>query len=94
MIKRKSEVENIIEKLEDFAKWDGSKFYFTFNTENPKGTITIMKYEDGKITVHRKNELFWDIVEMEMNTTRLINLIWQSRKMKNRFIKRNNEKVS
>ena len=94
MIKRKSEVINIIEKLEELSNWDGNKYYFTFNTENPKGTITIMKYMDGKITVHRKNELYWDIAEHEMNTTWLIDLIWKNRKMINRVIKRNKEKVS
>jgi hypothetical protein len=94
MIKRKSDVINFIEKLEDLSNWDGNKYYFKFNTENPNGTITMMKYVDGKLTVHRKNELYWDIAEHEMNTNRLINLIWKNRKMINRVFKRNNEKVS
>lgn len=68
--------------------------YFTFNIEKPKGTVTIMKYEDGKITLHRKNELFWDIHEIEMEIDHLKALLWENRKMINRYFKNNNEKAS
>lgn len=87
MIRRKSDIPHIIKNFEEFSKKEGNKYYITFETENPIGTITLMKYQDGNFTYHRKNELYWDIKEIQMDSGILIDVMWGFRKSINRFIK-------
>lgn len=87
MIKYKREVSNFIKNFEVFSRFDGEKYYFVFETKAPKGTVTLMKYDEGNFTLHRKNEVFWDIGEVEINGEKLKEFIWENRKSINANLK-------
>jgi hypothetical protein len=87
MIRRKSDVHLFIENFEEYSNKDGDKYYLTFNTENPIGTVTIMKYQDGTFTYHRKNEVFWDVREIGVEGQNLTKVIWDNRKFVNKCLK-------
>lgn len=89
IIKRRVDVENLIEKFEEFAEWDGTKSYLTINDTKQNGSITIMKYEEAQFTYYRKNDLFWYIREVEITTKELYKLIWNYRKSINEYFKVN-----
>lgn len=96
-ITRKREVANFVKNFEVFAKYDGQKYYLVINTVEPKGTITIMKYEDSynsdstlngeSFTYHRTNELYSDIKEIPIDIDTLKDLIWINRKAINQSLK-------
>lgn len=87
MIRRKKEITDFIKNFEIYADWDGSKHYLSINTLNPNGTLTIMKYHNQTFTYHRKNDLYWDINEIEAENDILIDIIWGFRKAINQSIK-------
>ncbi len=83
---RKREIATFVKNFEVFAQFDGEKYYLVIETVEPKGTITIMKYEDW-FTYHRVNDLFSDIKETSVDIDTLKNLIWQYRKAINEYLK-------
>lgn len=87
MIRSKKDIPRFIEIFEKFSNWDGNKYYLTLNTVNPAGTVTLMKYQDGTFSYHRKNEVFWDISEIEINNGELIQMFWDYRKYINKCLK-------
>lgn len=87
MISSKWEVADFLTNFETFAYWNGEKFYLTLETENPKGTLTIMKSQDGKFFYHRKNELYWDLKEIIVDTDILSDIIWVFRTAISKSIK-------
>lgn len=87
LIRRKKDISEFLNNLETYANWDEAKYYLTLKTENPKGTLTIMKYQDGNFTYHRKNELYWDINEIKIETDILTDIIWGFRKAVNECIR-------
>ena len=86
MIKRKKEISVFLTHFERVSEWDGEKYFLTLSTEKPKGTLTIMKYQDGNFTYHRKNELYWDINEVKIENHHLQDIIWGFRKAINKMI--------
>ena len=87
MIKKKADIMAFMNRFEEFSSRDGLKNFLTFNTKNPKGMLTIIKYPDGKFTYHRKNELYWDINEIQMSNEILPDIIWAFRKAINERLK-------
>ncbi|MEW5567403.1 hypothetical protein [Rossellomorea marisflavi] len=77
LIKSKKDAAHFLEVFEGCAKWDGSKHYIQL------AGITLMKYPDGRYTFHRKNDLFEDIKEHELNSS----FLYKYRKETNAFIK-------
>jgi hypothetical protein len=86
MLKSKWEVRVFLKTFEVFANWDGEKHFLTMETENPNGILTIMKYPDGIFYYHRKNELYWDIREIIVETEILTDIIWAFRLAINKSI--------
>jgi hypothetical protein len=80
-------VSVFLTNFEIFAKWNGEKYYLTLETENPKGTLTILKSKDGRFFYHRKNERYWDIKEIPIETGILMDVIWAYRAAINESIK-------
>jgi hypothetical protein len=78
IIKRKIDASHFIVHFMDFAEWDGSKYYIQLPG------ITLMQYEDGRCTLHRKNESFEDIKETEFNR----DFVWSYRKVINEHIRK------
>jgi hypothetical protein len=87
MLKGKGEIHVFLKTFEAFANWDGEKHFLTMETENPKGILTIMKSREGDYYYHRKNELYWDIREIKVETDILIDIIWAFRQAINKSIK-------
>ncbi len=87
MIGNRSEASNFLSEFETYAQWDGGKFYLTIETVNPVGTLTIMKSEEGNFFYHRKNELYWDLKEIMIDTGVLADIIWVFRTAFNHSIK-------
>jgi hypothetical protein len=87
LIRSKWGVSVFLSNFETFAKWNGEKYYLTLETENPKGTLTIMKSPDGKFFYHRKNERYWDLTEIKMDNGILSDIIWEFRTTINKSIK-------
>jgi hypothetical protein len=87
VLKSKSEVQVFLKIFEAFANWDGEKHFLTMETENPMGILTIMKSSDGDFYYHRKNELYWDIKEIKVETGILTDIIWTFRQAVNKSIK-------
>ncbi|WHX98604.1 hypothetical protein [Neobacillus sp. DY30] len=79
MLKTKTEVQVFLKIFEAFANWDGEKHFLTMETETPIGILTIMKTQDGAFYYHRKNELYWDIKEIKVETDILTDIIWTFR---------------
>jgi hypothetical protein len=77
IIKKKIDAAHFIVHFMDFAKWDETKYYIQLPG------VTLMQYEDGTCTYHRKNELFEDIREIEFDRE----FVWRNRKMINELIK-------
>jgi hypothetical protein len=88
LIRRKIEVAKFLNEFEHYANWDGVKYYLTLNTEKPKGNLTIMKYDNGDFTYHRKNALYWDIREIIIEREILTDILWSFRKTINEYIRR------
>jgi len=86
MLENKWEVRVFLKTFEVFANWDGEKHFLTMETENPKGILTIMKSSDGLFYYHRKNELYWDIREIKVETDILTDIIWAFRQAINKSI--------
>jgi hypothetical protein len=86
MIMRISEITGFLNHFERYANLDGTKYFLTLNTVSPNGTLTIMKYPDGKFTYHRKNEHYWDIREIDIEMEMLSDIIWGFRKSINELI--------
>jgi hypothetical protein len=87
VLESKWEVQVFLKIFEAFANWDGEKHFLTMETETPKGILTIMKSKDGAFYYHRKNELYWDIKEIEVETDILTDIIWTFRLAVNKSIK-------
>ncbi|MEH7113234.1 hypothetical protein V7124_12730 [Neobacillus niacini] len=87
MLNSKWEVQVFLNTFEAFANWDGEKHFITMETENPKGILTIMKSEEGTFYYHRKNELYWDLREIKVETEILTDIIWAFRIAINKSIK-------
>lgn len=87
LIKNEWEVLDFLTNFETFANWDGEKFYLTLETEKPKGTLTIMKSQDGKFYYHRKNEGYWDLKEIMIDRGILSDVIWTFRKSITKSVK-------
>lgn len=86
MITRISEISGFLHDFDRYAQHDGSKYFLTLNTVSPNGTLTIIKYPEGKFTYHRKNENYWDIKEIEIEKDMLSEIIWGFRKTINEMI--------
>lgn len=80
LLESKWEVHVFLKTFEAFANWDGEKHFITMETENPMGILTIMKSGKGEFYYHRKNELYWDIKAINVETDILIDIIWAFRK--------------
>jgi hypothetical protein len=86
VLESKWEVQVFLRIFEAFANWDGEKHFLTMETETPKGILTIMKSPDGVFYYHRKNELYWDIKEIKVETDILTDIIWTFRLAVNKSI--------
>lgn len=64
---KKEKISVFVTHFERVADWDGEKYFRTLNTKKPEGTLTIMKYQDVNFSTHRKNDLYWDIVEIKID---------------------------
>ncbi len=78
-IRCKADIERLIEEFHNYADYDGTKHYLALDN----GSITIMRYDDDRLTMYRKFETFWDIREMEIKPGDL----WKYRKALNMAIK-------
>jgi hypothetical protein len=79
VIRKKADIEKLKERFEEFAEFDGEKHYLTAQDFTHSGTITFMRYEDGRLTLHRKNDRFWDVQEQPVEW----NELWGYRKSLN-----------
>jgi hypothetical protein len=86
VLESKWEVQVFLNIFEAFANWDGEKHFLTMETENPKGILTIMKSKEGIFYYHRKNELYWDIKDIKVETDMLTDIIWTFRQAVNKSI--------
>lgn len=80
LIKRRRDVPRFIKRFGELAEWDGEKHYIVL------GDVTLMRYEDGMFTYYRKNELFWDIREIEIEPGELQEFVWGLRKKMNKKV--------
>lgn len=87
LIRSKWEIPAFLTTFETFARCDGEKYYLTLETIKPKGTLTIMKSKDGIFFYHRKNELYWDLKEIKVDSGILTDIIWEFRSAINKSIK-------
>jgi hypothetical protein len=87
LLNSKWEVHVFLKTFEAFANWDGEKHFITMETENPKGILTIMKSQEGIFYYHRKNELYWDLKEIKVETDILTDIIWAFRMAINKSLK-------
>jgi hypothetical protein len=87
MIRRKRDISGFLKNFEIYTNWDGAKYFLTLPTIKPKGNLTIMKYHDGKFSYHRKNELYWDIDEIQIEREMLTDILWGFRKAINECIR-------
>jgi hypothetical protein len=87
IIKNKKDIEHFLSHFEEFAEYDGSKYYFSFTDGLPQGTITLMKYPGDRFTLHQKNKYFWDIKEQIQNPAQLSRTLWYYRRHVNTLIK-------
>jgi hypothetical protein len=85
-IKKKADVPYFLTYFSYFAESEVDKLYFTFPWEH-NGTITIMKYLDGTYSIHRKNDLMWDLHEVIFTEKEIENVIWAKRRFINPVIK-------
>ncbi|WP_335497196.1 hypothetical protein [Neobacillus drentensis] len=81
-----SEINGFLHDFEKYARLDGTKYFLTLHTVRPNGTLTIMKYQDGNFTYHRKNENYWDIKEIDIEFEMLSEIIWGFRQTINEMI--------
>lgn len=79
MLRSRWEVLDFLRNFESYANWDGEKFYLSLETEKPKGILTLMKSKEGAYYYHRKNELYWDLKEMDVDRGILSDIIWTFR---------------
>ena len=86
MLKSKEEVHGFLKTFEVFANWNGEKHFLTMETECPTGVLTIMKSPEGEFYYHRKNEFYWDIKEIKVETDILTDIIWAFRQAINKSI--------
>jgi hypothetical protein len=77
MIRKKIDAAHFLVYFSDYAEWDGVKHYIQLEG------ITLMQYEDGSCTYHRKNDHFEDIREIEMDRE----FVWKNRKVINAFLR-------
>lgn len=85
-IKKKADCLYFLTYFSYIAKADLDKLYFTFDWEH-NGTITIMKYLDGTYSVHRKNDLMWDLHEGIMSEKEIESFIWTNRRWINPILR-------
>ncbi|QPC47089.1 hypothetical protein [Mangrovibacillus cuniculi] len=50
----------------DYAKFDGVKYFLKIVEKD--GDLTLMQYQDGSTTCHRKFKTFWDVKEWEVDS--------------------------
>jgi hypothetical protein len=77
IIKKKIDAAHFLVHFCDYAEWDGTKYFIKLEG------VTLMQYTDGSCTYHRKNELFEDIREIEMDRE----YVWRNRKVVNEFLR-------
>ncbi|WP_342431706.1 hypothetical protein [Neobacillus sp. FSL H8-0543] len=88
MINSKDEVREFLKNFESFAQWNGEKYYLFIETNKPKGTLTIIKSQDGGFYYHRKNELYWDLKEIKVENGILTDIIWTFRNAINKSLEK------
>jgi hypothetical protein len=87
LISSKCEVHEFLKNFESFALRNGEKYYLLIETKKPKGILTIIKSKDGSFYYHRKNELYWDLKEINVESGMLTDIVWTFRKAINISIK-------
>jgi hypothetical protein len=87
LISSKCEVHEFLENFESFARCNGDKYYLLIETINPKGTLRILKSQDGSFFYHRKNELYWDLKEISVESDMLTDIVWTFRQAINKSLK-------
>jgi hypothetical protein len=91
-IRKKSDVNVFLTSFSQFADSNLNKLYFTFPWEH-NGTITVMKYPNA-FSVHRKNDVMWDLHEVAMDEKEIEHFIWSHRRFINPVLKEVNHASS
>lgn len=79
MIKRRRDVPRFIKSFTSIAEYDGAKYFMVL------GDTTLMRYDDGSYTYHRKNEMYWDWCEHPVQPEELLEFVWSYRKEINKI---------
>lgn len=91
MIKRKSDIINLLQNAKNIFSYDenGEKYYFVFRDDERGGQWTIMRYLDGHYTIHGKGEHYCDKEERALNEKSVVDMMWRKRKYINESLKEN-----
>lgn len=89
IIKRKADVEALLQAFEQLAEFDelGQKHYFVFEDTEKEGQCTVMKYENASFSIHCKGASYCDNEEVFLELDELIDLLWKRRKAVNAVLR-------
>jgi hypothetical protein len=89
-IKKKSDIEMILDNFSSFAKWDasGRKHYIVFADNKRKGQWTLMNYGDNRLSLHGRGEDYSDEDEVFFDDrNQAVSFIWENRSAFNAAVK-------
>ncbi|MGM9985822.1 MAG: hypothetical protein ACI35O_01220 [Bacillaceae bacterium] len=91
-IKSKKDIQYLLKNATEFMKYDenGAKYYLFFpmmdKEINEQLTCTLMHYEDGQWTIHRKGNEYMDKSELQMTENDVVSILWDNRKEVNKML--------
>lgn len=91
-IKSKKDIQYLLDNATEFMNYDenGDKYYIFFPVKDDQIseelTCTLMHYEDGQWTMHRKGKKYIDAQELQVSEDELCRLLWNNRKEVNRTL--------
>ncbi|MNI62727.1 hypothetical protein D3C73_1180580 [compost metagenome] len=90
LIKKKVDIDVILDNFSSFAQWDasGEKLYLVFADNKRGGQLTLMNYTDDRFSVHGLGEDYWDADESFFEEKdSIISFLWENRSAFNAAIK-------
>lgn len=89
-IKKKIDIEEILDNFTSFAQWDafGDKYYFIFPDSKRGGKWTLMNYGNVRFSVHGAGEDYMDTEESFFgDRNSIVSFLWEHRSAFNAAIK-------
>jgi hypothetical protein len=91
-IKKKIDIERILDNFSSNAQWDasGEKHYIVFADHKRNGQWTLMNYPDNRFSVHGLGEDYSDENESFFDErSQIVSFIWGNRSAFNAILKQN-----